>query len=222
MKEYKYHIGSILLAILLLLTLPYAWKLITIIFHPKNVTILKQLSLFQWVALGFVVFSLVRRLLSKNIVWLETFTHELTHIVVAMMFFRKVNSFHAEAGSGVVNTSGKRGGITAPMSLAPYCLPIYTYLLLALRSLMDFHGLWIYDIIVGMTISFHVGCFRHQTGNHQTDINQYPLLFSYLYIYAARLINICIIVVAFFPNYNVFTSLWRCIVQIGSNAVNIF
>ena len=209
MKSYKYHIGILLLIILLVLTVPYAWKLVQILFFPKHVKIWQQLSLFQWVAIGFVGYSFMRRFLNKNALWLETFTHELTHIVVAMLFLRKVHSFHAEEGSGVVYTSGQSNNMIAPMALAPYCLPIYTFLLLSVRCLMNFHGMWIFDIIIGVSLSFHVNCFIHQTGKYQTDINQYPLLFSYLFIYVARLFNSCIIVVAFFPHYNVFTSFWR-------------
>lgn len=178
MKTYKYHVGIFLLIVLLVLTIPYAWKLVQIVLFPKHVKVLQQLSLFQWAAVGFVIYSIIRRFLNKNILWLETFTHELTHIVVAMLFLRKVHSFHAEEGSGVVYTSGQSNNMIAPMALAPYCLPIYTFLLLSVRCLMNFHGMWIYDIIIGVSLSFHVNCFIHQTGKYQTDINQYPLLFS--------------------------------------------
>lgn len=99
MKTYKYHIGIFLLIVLFVLTIPYAWKLVQIVFFPKHVKVLQQLSLFQWAAVGFVSYSIIRRFLNKNILWLETFTHELTHIVVAMLFLRKVHSFHAEEGS---------------------------------------------------------------------------------------------------------------------------
>ena len=221
MKSYKYHIGTLLLILVLILTIPYAWKLIHILFFPKHVKILQQLSLFQWVAVGFVCYSVLRAFFNKNALWIETFTHELTHVIVAMLLFRKVHSFHAEEGSGVVYTSGQSNNMIIPMALAPYCLPIYTFLLLSVRSLMNFHGIWVYDILIGISLSFHVNCFIHQTGKHQTDINQYPLLFSYLYIYVARLINACIIVVSFFPSYNVFSSFWRCIVAIYKNAFGI-
>ena len=59
------------------------------------------------------------------------------------------------------------------MSLAPYCLPIYTYALLMLRPLLDFHGLIIYDILIGITLAFHVVNFKKDTSRHQPDINQY-------------------------------------------------
>ena len=116
--------------------------------------------------------------------------------------------------------SGKYDYALAPMALAPYCLPIFTYLLLSIRCLMDFHGMWIYDVIIGMTICFHFFCFKNQTGSYQTDINQYPLSFSYLYIITALLINFCVIWVAFFPQYNVYTSFWRLVTSVWENGVS--
>lgn len=85
------------------------------------------------------------------------------------------------------------------MALAPYCLPLWTYFILWLRPFINFQGRGIFDIVIGLTVAFHVLCFKSQTRNNQTDINQYPLLFSYSYIYIARIINGLIIVVAFFP-----------------------
>lgn len=219
-KPYKYYIGIGVLSILLALTLPYVWELFNTLVIKGFSIAPNPLHWYLWVAVGFVAFIIPKGIFfSKNILWLETFSHELTHIVVAMMFFRKVHSFHAEEGTGVVYTSGQASGMTAPMSLAPYCLPIFTYLLLALRCLISANGMWIFDILIGVTIAFHVNCFKHQTGNHQTDINRYPILFSYLYIYTARIINACIIIVAFFPAHNVFNSMWRLAVGIFDNAV---
>lgn len=222
MGKYKYYIGTAISVLVLILTLPYAWQLVKILFMSPNASVLRQLELYKWAGVGFGAFVIARGMLQKNIGWFETFSHELTHIVVALLFFRKVHSFRAEEGGGVVYTSGKKSSMIVPMALAPYCLPIYTYLLLAIRSLIVSDALWIFDILIGISISFHTLCFYHQTGNHQTDINQYPLPFSYLYIYAARLLNVCIIAVSFFPKYNVFTSLWRCLTAIYGNATGFF
>ena len=222
MKKTTYITSMVLLSILLLLTIPYALKILGIILFPKHITIIRQLAIYQWAGVGFVAFAVLHAVVKKNMTWLETFSHELTHIVVAFLLLRRVHSFHAEEGSGVVYTSGEHQYGLAPMALAPYCLPIFTYLLLSIRCLMDFHGMWIYDILIGMTICFHFFCFKNQTGKHQPDINQYPLSFSYLYIVTALLINFCIIWVAFFPQYNVYTSFWRYVTSIWSNLVEVF
>ncbi len=221
MKRSSYFISMILLGILLLLSIPYLLQILSIIFFPKHISVLRQLSVFQWVGLGIVAFAFMHAFVKKNMIWLETFSHELTHIIVAFLFFRRIHSFHAEEGSGEVCTSGNHNYGIAPMALAPYCLPIFTYLLLSVRPLMDFHGMCIYDVLIGMTICFHFFCFKHQTGKYQPDINQFPLSFSYLYIWTARLINFCIIWVAFFPNYNVYTSFWRYVTSLWGNGVSL-
>ena len=219
MKKSTYIISMVLLSILLLLAIPYAVKIIGIILFPDRIGVLRQLSIYQWVGVGIAAFAVIHSVVKKNMTWLETFSHELTHFVVALLFFRRVHSFHAEEGSGVVYTSGEYEYALAPMALAPYCLPIFTYLLLSIRCLMDFHGMWIYDVLIGMTICFHFFCFKNQTGYYQTDINQYPLSFSYLYKVTALLINFCIIWVAFFPQYNVYTSFWRYLSSVWENAI---
>lgn len=219
MNKIKFQLYTGGLVLLLLFLLPYVWNLSCILFLSSKVSIFAQLELYKWVAIGIVIAIALGRLVYSNIMWFETFSHEFTHIVVALLFFRKVHSFHAEEENGEVYTSGSSQNGLIPMALAPYCLPIFTYLFLTLRPLVAFTGLWVIDIMIGISVAFHIGCFRHQTGKYQTDINQYPLYFSYAYIYVARLINGCIIAVAFFPHYNVFTSVWRLLCAVYGNLI---
>ncbi len=221
MKNKRFILYAALTAVLLLVTLPYAWEIIKILFL-KDVGIIRQMQLYQWAACGALAYVIVQHFATKNLHWIETFSHELTHILVAMIFLRKVHSFKANEADGLVTTSGTHTYGLIPQALAPYCLPIFTYMLLALRCLVQPEGLWIFDILVGSTIAFHVLCFVRQTGNHQTDINQYPLYFSYLYIVTMQLVNLCIILVAFFPDYNVFTSVWRMATFVFENTMSYF
>lgn len=208
MSKISITIWTFFLILLLTLTLVYLWQIGGILLFPKHITISRQLSLYQWAALGFVLYVVFHRLVDKNISFLEVMSHEWTHIIVAMLFLRRIHSFHAEERSGVVYTSGNRIS-DVPMTLAPYCLPIVTYLLLALRCLISSQGLMVFDILIGISISFHFFCFQSQTSSRQPDIRSYPIAFSYLYIWTARLMNLAIILVAFFPGYNVFTSIGR-------------
>ena len=88
------------------------------------------------------------------------------------------------------------------------------YFFLFFRPLIKSEGLWIYDIMVGMTIAFHAICFKTQTGSHQPDIRRYPLAFSYLFIITALLFNINTILVSFWSSKNVFSAFWYSIVSI--------
>ena len=82
MKKSTYIISMILLGVLLLLTIPYVVKIIGIILFPARIGVLRQLSIYQWVGVGIAVFAVIHSVVKKNMTWLETFSHELTHIVV--------------------------------------------------------------------------------------------------------------------------------------------
>ena len=221
MTRLNYAVWSIILVLLLALSIAYLWQISIILLVPNRVSVLQQLSIYQWVAIGNILYMVVNRFVKRNIRFLETFSHELTHSIVAMLFLQNIHSLYAEEGSGRVITSANSIS-HVPIVLGPYCLPIFSYMLLLIRGIVADNNLWIFDIVIGISLSFHTFCFIKQTGNHQTDINQFKLWFSYLYIWTARLINLAIILVAFFPRYNVFTSLWRFITTSGINIRLLF
>lgn len=195
----------IALSVISILLLPYIYEIFRIIVLNPKISMINQLSLYQWVVVGFVAYSIFHKYVSFNLEWLETDSHEKIHGIVGWLFGRRIHSAHSEEGSGCIYTSGNsfwsRWGML-PMSLAPYCLPLWTYSILWLRPFIGNRGLWIFDILVGTTLAFHYFCFKSQTKSNQPDINQYPLSFSYTYIYLARIINGLIIIVMFFPQSN--------------------
>ena len=94
MTKRSFLIWMVILAIVILLTVPYAWYLLKVIFAGGN--ILHQLEIFKWVAIGFVVFAIIRRYIKKgNLEFAETFSHELTHTIFAFLFNLQVVEFHA-------------------------------------------------------------------------------------------------------------------------------
>ena len=143
----------------------------------------------------YAALSIVR-IFNKNLEWMRTFSHELSHTIVGIMFFRKIHSFEAGVGSGVMTHSGGlRFGDTF-ISLAPYCLPIFTYLLLFLRELGAPSSLYIFDIMIGVTVAFHISCFRRQIGNYQSDITSVGITRSYLFIFAMWIVNLTILLLS--------------------------
>lgn len=189
-----------IIVVVISLTIPYAIYLLKVVFTSGN--ILGQLEMFKWLAVGAVLFAVLRRYLKGNLSFIETFSHELTHTAFAFLFNRRVCEFHANQGEGYMVSEYRNIAMGVPISLAPYCFPLFTFILLSFRWMMDFHGMWIFDLIIGCTLCFHFYCFKTQIGNHQPDINQYPLLLSYAYIATSWLIVFCIIVPSFFPNMN--------------------
>lgn len=153
---------------------------------------------YKWVGVGmaaYVVLSIVR-IFNKNLEWMRTFSHELSHTIVGMMFLRKIHSFKAGEGEGVMRHSGGLRFGDIFISLAPYCLPIFTYILLFLRELGAENSLYIFDILIGFTAAFHIGCFRSQIGTHQTDITSVGTVRSYLFIFAMWTVNLSILLLS--------------------------
>lgn len=228
MKKATYFIGMPIMVILYILVIPYAWEIIRILLFKKGVGVIDQLSMYKWMAAGAVGYSLLHMFVKRNITFLETFSHEATHTFFAFLFGRRINSFQAGEGSGNIVHSGSSSYSLVPIALAPYCFPLVTWLLLPWRFCIVGSGVWAFDMLIGVTLAFHIICFISQIGNHQTDINQYPLHFSYMYIVLAWIINFCIISVAFFPNmndrshYGMVSSIARFFSTLWSNGVGLF
>lgn len=172
--------------------------LAVIIFNIPSVFMdsVRAYKMYLWFGCGALAYFLIMLIppVRKNEKWLQTFSHELTHTIVGMMFFRKINSFQAsDNGTGVIYHSGRRRFGSIFISLAPYCFPIFTYLFMLLRILGSEEMYYIFDIFIGFTAAFHFTCFWRQTGNYQTDIQGQGYVRSYMFIAAWRLFNATII-----------------------------
>lgn len=173
---------------------------------------------YIWLVIGSCIFPIMNKFFVKNMEITKTFTHELTHTIVGLLLFRRIHSFHAEEhGTGAVYSSGGKT-LQYVISLAPYCFPIYTFILLIFRCLVAVSYLPIIDTLIGFSIGLHIVCFVEQTHNYQTDINQFPLWFSYIYILSIWLFDISLIFISYLPKSNIFdafkiyaTDLWNII-----------
>jgi hypothetical protein len=179
--------------------------LATVELYPVLLWGIKHYALYKWFGAGFGAYFILRLLpfVRKNGEVFQTFTHELTHTIVAAMFMRKIHYFHAEEHSGVMGHSGGKFGNIFIM-LAPYCLPIFTYAFLILRLLSDLKLLYVFDILIGFTTAFHAVCFAKQTRNYQTDIQNYGLATSSLFISAFLFFNVSIILLSI--KYDIWTA----------------
>lgn len=144
----------------------------SILWETQNST---RVHFHDSLVIGFVVFFLLLVLprMRHNIRWLMTFTHEFTHMAFAVLFFRKLNRFNVDdRDSHVSFSSGPFGYI--PISLSPYCIPLFTLAMLPWRLTTDQHSaifLMVIDFLIGLTYAFHVCCWIRQTRFSQTDIS---------------------------------------------------
>jgi hypothetical protein len=173
----------------------------------------------MWFFIGIGSYFILRLIpqLKKNEEWLQTFSHELSHTIVGLLFFQRIHSFQAGEKSGAVYHSGHRFGETF-ISLAPYYLPIFTFAFLLLRIIGAWKSLYIFDIFIGFTLAFHCLCFAKQTRSYQTDISSVGYVKAYLFIACALLFNLTIILLSIrkgIVNANIylFTNYWDDIVS---------
>ncbi len=157
----------------------------------------KFIVLYQWFLCGLTTYFIVRRFsfFSRNELWLQTISHEVTHALVGLMFFHKIHSLEAYEDHGAVLHSGRKFG-NMFISLAPYCLPLFTYVLLMLRVIGDDRTLYVFDVLIGFTLAFHLVCFWKQTGLRQPDIQQYGYFKAFLFIVVALLFNLTIVLLS--------------------------
>lgn len=159
---------------------------------------------YLWLWSGMIIFPIMNKFFVKNMDMTKTFTHELTHTITGLLLFRRIHSFQAtEQAGGSVQSSGN-DKIRFLTSLAPYCFPIYTFPCLMMRCLVTPSLLPIMDVIIGFTIGLHIVCFKEQIGNHQPDINQFPLWFSYIYIFSVWLFDISLLLISCLPKTHIF------------------
>jgi hypothetical protein len=153
--------------------------------HPK---------VYMWFTIGFVTYLFIKGMFRKNLKFLETFTHELTHTIVGLVFLQKIHSFQATNGEGgEIYHSGKLQN-NVFIKLAPYCFPIYTFTLLIFRLWIASKSLWIFEMLIGFTVGFHAVTIKKQIGRRQTDITSCGIMFSYIFIWSFILFHAALII----------------------------
>jgi len=95
----------------------------------------------------------------KRIPYISTFEHELTHALVALLFFRRIHKFIVTSREGgQVQYSGNFGGEfgTLLIGLAPYFLPTFTLFSVLVRPFLPEGWFPVFDGFIGATLAFHI------------------------------------------------------------------
>lgn len=131
---------------------------------------------YMGLAAGFVAYALFAVMLRvfkmrHNLDWAMKFSHELTHTLVALLFGRKIYEFVVKGRDCYVRHHiGKHKIGYVPITLSPYCIPIYTFMLFPFRFAGDAHYMIVFDALIAFTYAFHINAFIKQTRPTQDDI----------------------------------------------------
>ncbi len=153
-----------------------------------------RVKLFAYGGLAFLVFW---RLFKKRFMYaFSVFEHELTHVLVAKLFFLKTLRFdvsprkHVE-GQVVVGVEG-RGVLTRIISvffsLAPYYIPTLMLLVFVVYPLFSPQMSPLFFFLVGFTATYHLLTTFLEFGFHQADIQKHGEYFSTSFILLGNII----------------------------------
>ena len=156
-------------------------------------------------AAGFVLGSILWKFVLSKIPGFETFEHELTHALVALLFFRRVTQFHVTRHHGgfVRHLGWFGGGFGNDMiGLAPYFLPTITMALALFAPWVPDSWKVVFVFFIGITLAYHTFSTIDETIENwstekvvfgknnlsgHTDIGRRGYLFSAIVIASATL-----------------------------------
>lgn len=139
----------------------------------------------------FMLFLMIPRI-RHNLNWTMKFTHELTHTLISMLFLGKIKEFVVKDRECYVNyQSGPFGYV--PITLSPYCIPIYTVMIFPFRFTGEGSYMIYFDVLIAFTYAFHIHSFIRQTRFTQRDIQNCGKLRSVLFITWIHLTTLSII-----------------------------
>lgn len=159
-----------------------------------------------FIAYGLFLISMIIPRVRHNLNWFMKFTHELTHTLVAVLFFAKIREFVVRDRECYVNYQAGPVGYV-PITLAPYCIPIYTFMLFPFRFAGDSHYMIIFDFLIAFSYAFHIHSFIKQTRFSQPDIEGCGLARSTTFI---AFVHMCVLALIFaIPKGGVMNALYR-------------
>lgn len=145
-------------------------------------------------AYGLFLVSMIVPRMRHNLNWFMKFTHELTHTLVAVLFFAKIREFVVKDRDCYVNYKAGPIGYV-PITLSPYCIPIYTFMLFPFRFAGDSHYMIVFDALIAFSYAFHVHSFIKQTRFRQPDIENCGIARSVAFIAFVHMAVISLIMV---------------------------
>lgn len=174
-------------------------------------------------AYGLFLVSMIVPRMRHNLNWFMKFTHELTHTLVAVLFFAKIREFVVKDRDCYVNYKAGPIGYV-PITLSPYCIPIYTFMLFPFRFAGDSHYMIVFDALIAFSYAFHVHSFIKQTRFRQPDIENCGNARSVTFISFVHLAVISLIMAT--PKGGVLKAIhrvfWEYPIDIISNPVGWF
>ena len=166
-----------------------------------------QISRVVPFAIGFAAFALFWLIFKRFLQVFCTFEHELTHLIVGLLFLKKPKSFSVTFTQG--GYVEMYGGSNFLVTLAPYFLPTVCYLLLPCAWFLPKDLLPIFFGVFGASVSFHLFSGWQEFHFGQSDLHDAGLIFSILFLPVANLIFFGAILALVIGGNDKFFGFWK-------------
>lgn len=185
------------------------------------------------IAAGFILFEII----FKRLWGFSTFEHELSHALVALLFFRRIKKFKVTRyDGGYVEYTNGFGGEAGNhfITLGPYFLPTFTLLSVLVRPFLPVGWFPWFDVWIGITFSYQTmnnieelrrnwtsERFRLAGGGafSKTDIGHEGYIFSFIMILSLKLLFISLLL---FILANGYSSLPHWLAIIWKQSIHFF
>ena len=127
---------------------------------------------------GFLLGLVILPLIYRKISFFTIFEHELTHMLVALMFFKKPRAFLVVEDLGGVVQMTKPGTSDFIIALAPYFLPTLTLLILPIYAIASPKFKVYIGLLLGFSLAYHLLSNMMEFSYRQPDIKQMGYFFS--------------------------------------------
>ncbi len=136
---------------------------------------------FFWGFAGFLAIWVVFR---RRLGFVTTMEHEVTHLLVGLLFLKRPVSFHAtEAEGGLV----RMAGMNFIIRLAPYFLPTVAFALLLLGMVVQRGYVWWLLVAIGAATAYHICSDCTEIRSYQPDLQLSGLWFCWLFLPVANM-----------------------------------
>lgn len=157
--------------------------------------------------IGFTAFAFFWLIFKRFLQVFCTFEHELTHLIVGLLFLKKPKSFNVTFTQG--GYVEMYGGSNFLVTLAPYFLPTICYLILPLAWVLPSESLPIFLSILGASMAFHLLSGWQEFHFGQSDLHDAGLIFSVFFLPVANLIFFGAILSLVIGGNDKFLSFWK-------------
>ena len=182
----------LLVGILFLLSVGYMVSIFEL--SPQLLDFPPKVKLFGYGGLAFLIFWLIFK--KRFMYTFSVFEHELTHMLIARLFFLKTLRFEVSPkkhikGQVVVGVEGQ-GFFTRIasvfFSLAPYYVPTLMLLVFVVYPFLGPRMYPLFFFFVGFTAIYHLLTTFLEFGFHQADIQRHGEYFSTAFILLGNII----------------------------------